>query len=155
MDTHITQRVRSLSLAHSQYPSAVLRFQVLLNAAICLGTPFFLLLRVTRRGLRYRMAVDSKVTGSNIIMSQGPAPPNPMMVERFQSVVSSLFQQVWYCIYCVSEPRRILFSVSNPARFVFVSKDLSAECMNNGSFIAFRGRCSLCAENNSLWGSGG
>lgn len=27
-------------------------------------------------------------------MSQGPPPPNPMMVERFQSVVSSLFQQV-------------------------------------------------------------
>lgn len=33
-------------------------------------------------------------------MGQGPAPPNPFMVERFQSVVSSLFQQVrQYCTF--------------------------------------------------------
>lgn len=31
---------------------------------------------------------------SSIIMSQGPSPPNPLMAERFQSVVSSLFQLV-------------------------------------------------------------
>jgi hypothetical protein len=41
-----------------------------------------------------RFSVDSRISDSSIIMSQGPAPPNPLMVERFQSVVSSLFQQV-------------------------------------------------------------
>jgi hypothetical protein len=39
------------------------------------------------------------VPESNIIMSQGPPPPNPLMVERFQSVVSSLFQQA-SCSFC-------------------------------------------------------
>ena len=40
------------------------------------------------------MEIESKVDTSSIVMSQGPPPPNPLMVERFQSVVSSLFQQV-------------------------------------------------------------
>lgn len=42
----------------------------------------------------YRFSVESRLDREDIIMGQGPAPPNPFMVERFQSVVSSLFQQV-------------------------------------------------------------
>eukprot|EP00892_Ulva_mutabilis_P009762 jgi/Ulvmu1/7158/UM034_0065.1 len=38
-------------------------------------------------------SVESRLDREDIIMGQGPAPPNPFMVERFQSVVSSLFQQ--------------------------------------------------------------
>ena len=39
--------------------------------------------------------VDSRLEMGEIVMSQGPS---PMMVERFQSVVSSLFQQVILCL---------------------------------------------------------
>jgi hypothetical protein len=39
------------------------------------------------------MEVTSKDARPPIVCSQGPPPPNPLVVERFQSVVSSLFQQ--------------------------------------------------------------
>jgi hypothetical protein len=37
-----------------------------------------------------------------ITCNQGPPPPNPLVVERFQSVVSQLFQQV-----CLGRRERI------------------------------------------------
>lgn len=40
------------------------------------------------------MDVSSKNRQPLITCNQGPPPPNPLVVERFQSVVSQLFQQV-------------------------------------------------------------
>jgi len=40
-----------------------------------------------------RIDVHSKDARPPIVCSQGPPPPNPLVVERFQSVVSQLFQQ--------------------------------------------------------------
>lgn len=37
--------------------------------------------------------MSSKSAYPPIVCSQGPPPPNPLVVERFQSVVSQLFQQ--------------------------------------------------------------
>lgn len=40
---------------------------------------------------------DSRITSHRsipIVASQGPEPPNPLVVERFQQVISQLFQQV-------------------------------------------------------------
>eukprot|EP01024_Parvocaulis_polyphysoides_P022080 TRINITY_DN2053_c0_g1_i1.p1 TRINITY_DN2053_c0_g1~~TRINITY_DN2053_c0_g1_i1.p1 ORF type:complete len:281 (-),score=37.19 TRINITY_DN2053_c0_g1_i1:160-930(-) len=36
---------------------------------------------------------NSKLPEDKILMSQGPPPPSPMLIERFQSVISQLFQQ--------------------------------------------------------------
>lgn len=41
-----------------------------------------------------RMDVTSRNRQPLITCNQGPPPPNPLVVERFQSVVSQLFQQV-------------------------------------------------------------
>lgn len=42
-----------------------------------------------------RYEVDSRKDPSRwIVCGQGPPPPNPMVVERFQQVISQLFQQV-------------------------------------------------------------
>jgi ATP-dependent Clp protease protease subunit len=38
--------------------------------------------------------MSSKSMQPVITANQGPPPPNPLVVERFQSVVSQLFQQV-------------------------------------------------------------
>jgi ATP-dependent Clp protease protease subunit len=40
-----------------------------------------------------RIAVESRNPHPPVIC-QGPPPPNPLVVERFQGVVSQLFQQV-------------------------------------------------------------
>eukprot|EP00879_Flechtneria_rotunda_P011607 GHRR01012124.1.p1 GENE.GHRR01012124.1~~GHRR01012124.1.p1 ORF type:complete len:136 (+),score=18.20 GHRR01012124.1:92-499(+) len=40
-----------------------------------------------------RMDVSSKSRQPMITCNQGPPPPNPLVVERFQNVVSQLFQQ--------------------------------------------------------------
>lgn len=40
-----------------------------------------------------KVDVSSKSAYPPIVCSQGPPPPNPLVVERFQSVVSQLFQQ--------------------------------------------------------------
>ncbi|GBF93938.1 ATP-dependent Clp protease proteolytic subunit chloroplastic [Raphidocelis subcapitata] len=40
-----------------------------------------------------KLDVSSKSAYPPIVCSQGPPPPNPLVVERFQSVVSQLFQQ--------------------------------------------------------------
>jgi hypothetical protein len=44
--------------------------------------------------LACRMEMSSKSRQPVITANQGPPPPNPLVVERFQSVVSQLFQQV-------------------------------------------------------------
>jgi hypothetical protein len=41
-----------------------------------------------------RTDVSSRSRQPVITCNQGPPPPNPLVVERFQSVVSQLFQQV-------------------------------------------------------------
>jgi ATP-dependent Clp protease protease subunit len=40
-----------------------------------------------------RIGVTSVDARPPVVCSQGPPPPNPLVVERFQSVVSQLFQQ--------------------------------------------------------------
>jgi hypothetical protein len=47
--------------------------------------------------VRCRLELESK-TVRPVYCAQGPPPPNPLVVERFQGVVSQLFQQV-----CVGE----------------------------------------------------
>ena len=51
---------------------------------------------MTPDGCRCSIDFDSSQLGDEqqIWCGQGPQPPNPMVVERFQQVVSQLFQQV-------------------------------------------------------------
>lgn len=42
-----------------------------------------------------RVDTLSKSLHEPIICGQGPAPPSPLVVERFQGVISQLFQQVF------------------------------------------------------------
>ena len=51
---------------------------------------------MTLDGCRCSIDFDSSQLGAEqqIWCGQGPQPPNPMVVERFQQVVSQLFQQV-------------------------------------------------------------
>jgi hypothetical protein len=41
-----------------------------------------------------RLDLGSRTQHPQVIWGQGPPPPNPLVMERFQGVVSQLFQQV-------------------------------------------------------------
>lgn len=41
------------------------------------------------------------------VVCQGPPPPNPLVVERFQGVVSQLFQQVWAACHAACSLRAV------------------------------------------------